>query len=192
MTSINLLPKAFDYKYREKNAKKIASLVSFLMIMISVVVYAYLFVNNRNLSEKVNALSLGISENEKKIKEEIANNKLLYVEITGKNAGLILEKHTYFTKAIGIVQDNLIDEIYLDSLDTFYDDKKGLAFNFNGIARDYSAVANQLAAFKKLPLIEDAQIKSISANKMGLLDFSCDLKIKENVLFYEDKKDSFD
>ncbi len=191
MPSINLLPKNFDSKYKEASAKKIASSVSFLMVAISIAIYVCLYINSYNISKEIEVLNSNISEVDKKLDEEISNNELLSVEIRGESTKLILEKHVYFTKAIGIIQDNLIDEVYLNSLDISYDDSEGLTFDFDGIAKNYSFVANQLSIFKNLPLIKDTQIKEISVNETGLLDFNCSLEMEESILFYESKKDNF-
>lgn len=185
MSSINLLPKTFGSKYREVGARKIASLVSFLMIAISIVVCAYLYISNHNISKEIELLNSNISKADEKLNEEISNNKLLSVEIRGENTRLILENHVYFTKVIGVIQNNLIDEAYLNSMSISYSNSKDLVFNFDGVAKDYSSVASQLSVFKNLPLIKDTQIEKISINKMGLLDFNCNLKIEESILFYE-------
>lgn len=185
MSSINLLPKTFDSKYKEVGARKVVSFISFLMVVISVVIYVCLYVNNYNVSKEIEVLNSSISEVDKKLNEEISNNELLSVEIKGENTKLILEKHVYFTKAVGIIQNNLTDEIYLNSLNISYDGDRGLVFDFNGIAKNYSSVASQLSIFKNLPLIKDTQIKEISVNEIGLLDFNCSLKVEESVLFYK-------
>ena len=191
MSSINLLPKTFDSKYKEASAKKIASSVSFLMVAISIVVYVCLYINSYNISKKIEVLNSNTSKVDKELNEEISNNELLSVEIRGESTKLILEKHVYFTKVVGVIQNNLIDEVYLNSLNVSYDDSKGLTFDFDGIAKNYSSVADQLSIFKNLPLIKDTQIKEISVNKTGLLDFGCSLEIEESILFYEDKRDVF-
>ena len=189
MSSINLLPKTFDSRYKEVGARKIAFAISFLMVAISIVIYVYLYVNNYSISKEIEVLNSSISEVDKKLNEEISNNELLSVEIKGENTKLILEKHVYFTNAVGIIQNNLIDEIYLNSLNVSYSNDKNLTFDFNGVAKNYSSIASQLSIFKNLPLVKDTQIKEISVNETGLLDFNCSLKMEESILFYEGKKD---
>lgn len=185
MSSINLLPKTFDSKYKEVGAKRIASFISFLMVAISLVIYACLYINSYNISKEIEVLSSDISEVDKRLDEEISGNELLSVEIKGKNTKFILEKHVYFTKAIGVIQNNLIDEIYLNFLNISHSGDKGLVFDFNGVAKNYSFIANQLSIFKNLPLIKDTQIKKILVNETGALDFNCSLEMEEDILFYE-------
>ena len=187
MSSINLLPEAFSSKYREKNVKKISPFISFLMLAIVIVIYAYLYANDHNSSQKVMALSFNIANIEKQIEEEVTNNKLLSVEVKGRSAELILANHSYFTKVTKLIQENLIDEAYLNSLDILNNDKK-LIFNFKGISKDYSVGANQLSVFKSSPLIKSVQIEEISVNEMGLLEFSCSLNLEEKVLLYKNEE----
>ena len=191
MPSINLLSKNIKIKEEliKEEKSNVAFIVSFLIVLLPIVLFVGLRINNRYASERISALNSEIEAADKEIKGEVSDNKFLIAEIKAKNNNLLLAKHTYFTKALNLVRSNLIMSVYLDELSISMEGKKEkekfVVFEFSATAKDYQSIMSQMRIFKNLPDIENVSIVNISTNDEGFENFEGILRFKKEILFYE-------
>ena len=178
----------------KKEKSGIAFIVSFLMIALSVTFFVSLRANNYYVSKEVNILNSEVKAADKRIKKEVSNNKFLEAEIKAKRSNLLLAKHTYFTKALNLVRNNLVAGVYLNKLSISVEKEKEekkkkerefVAFKFSGVAKDYQSILSQIYIFKNLSNIESVNITEISLNGEGYQNFGGLLKFKKEILFYK-------
>ena len=189
MSSINLLPRISNSKCKEKKEIKIASFASFasfLLIISPILFYVFLYSSNQNSLKEVEFLNMEIGVIDEKIEKEMSNNEFLSIETKGSKISFLLSRHAYFSEAIYFIQDNLMDEVFIENLKISFAGIGYIDVNINGVARDYSSVATQMYALKSLPVVEDFSIKSISKNEWGNLDFNGDLKLDKKVIIYNE------
>lgn len=186
MSSINLLPKNIKSKMElaKKENSGVVFAASLSMIMLSVVFFIGLYVNNYYSSKEINALNSKVKAAGEEIEKKVSGNKFLIAEVKAKNNNLLLAKHTYFTKALNLIRNNLVMGVYLDEL-SISKEKGIVVFKFNGVAIDYQSIMSQMYIFKNLPDVESADIAKISVNDEGYESFEGVLKFKEKILFYK-------
>lgn len=188
MSSINLLPKNIKFKAESIKSEKsnFAFVISLLMVLATIVSLAGLYVNNYYALKKIDLLSSEVEAADKKIEKEISNNKFLIAETKAKKNNLLLAKHTYFTKVLDLIKNNLTEDVYLDELFTSKTKEGTIVFELNGIARTYQSVVSQAYIFKNFPNIREVNITSVSIDDQGHEEFGITLEFEERVLFYED------
>lgn len=187
MSSINLLPKNIKFKAESIKSEKsnFAFVISLLMILFTVVSLVGLYVSNYYALKKIDLLSSEVEAADKKIEKEISNNKFLIAETKAKKNNLLLAKHTYFTKVLNLIKNNLVEDVYLDKLFTSRTKEGTIVFELNGVARTYQSVVSQAYVFKNIPNIKEVDIISVSINDNGHEEFGIVLEFEERVLFYE-------
>jgi len=188
MPSINLLPKDFKFKNagNQKQSNKLVFVVSVLIVMIPVVFFTGLYFLNRNSLEEIENLNREVKATEEEIEKKFSNTELLLANSDVDNAVFLLSERVYFTKIIDIFQNNLIADVYLNSLDINFDKENFLVSEFDGVAKDYSSLISQIHIFKNRDVFEEVDIKNIAIDKEdGYIDFGGSLKFKRSVFFYE-------
>jgi hypothetical protein len=185
MSSINLLPNGPVVQKKEiKKETKSASLISFCLIVISIISLAYLYFDNQNKMGEVVSLESQSLVLDVEINKEIAKNKLLSADSKEDKITFLLSKHSYFTKAIYFIQDNLIDEAYIEDLKITFSKEKSVNVEMSGVARKYSNLATQLYVFKNLPIAYSFDPKIISENDLGDVDFTGNLNLDSKSVLY--------
>lgn len=189
MSSINLLPNGSVVQKKEIRKKtKIASFISFCLIIVSIVSLAFLYFDNRNKAKEVAALESQSSVIDDEISRETAKNKLLSADNEGK-INFLLSRHSYFTKVIYFIQDNLMDEAYIDNLEIAFSKEKSVSVEISGVAMNYSKIATQLYIFKNSPITHDFDLKDISENDLGDINFKGDLSLDMKAVSYNSDDD---
>ncbi|MCK5122645.1 MAG: hypothetical protein KAQ87_00635 [Candidatus Pacebacteria bacterium] len=188
MSSINLLPKNDNFN-EVKNRKwsgRIVFGISILLVAIPVIFFAGLYFLNKNSSEEIENLNLEIKTAEEEIEKSFSKTELLLANSDVDNAISLLSERVYFTKIINIFQENLIDGVYLNSLNINSSEEDSLTSRFDGVARDYSSLISQIDALKSNDVFEKVDIKSVSIGKdNGYIDFQGNLTLKQNAFFYD-------
>lgn len=186
MPSINLLPKNIKFKTElaKKEKSNVAFIVSLLMLFLPVVFFAGLRVDNYYALKEITTLNSDIKIANEKIEKEVSDNKFLVAETKAKKNNLLLAKHTYFTKVLDIVRNNLIEDVYLDKL-FISAESDSIVINFSGIAKDYQSVMSQMHILKNLPNIKSANVTKVSVNDDGREVFEGILKFKKDIIFYK-------
>lgn len=187
MSSINLLPRVSNSKYKEKREIKIAPFVSFLLIIFPILFSIFLYFGNQNSLKEAESLNIEIGAINEKIEKEMLNNEFLSAETKGNKVSFFLSRHAYFSEAIYFLQDNLMDEVFIKNLEISFTGGEYVDVNINGAAKDYSSITTQLYILKSLPAIENFFVKSISKNEWGNLDFNGDLRLDKKVIIYSEK-----
>ncbi|MCK4525686.1 MAG: hypothetical protein KAU07_04565 [Candidatus Andersenbacteria bacterium] len=187
MSSINLLPRIASSKYEAKREIKIAPFISFLMIIFPILFSIFLYFSNQNSFKEVESLNMKIGVINEEIEKEVSSNEFLLAETKGSKVSFFLSRHAYFSEAIYFLQDNLMDEVFIKSLEISFTGEEYVDININGIVKNYSSIATQLYVLKSLPAVEDFSIKSISKNEWGDLDFNGDLKLDKKIIVYSEK-----
>ena len=187
MSSINLLPKntKFGAKLIEREKSNVTFIVSFLMILSSIVFFVNLYISNYYALEEIKFLNFQVEAADKEIKKEVSDNEFLIAEVKAKEDNLLLEKHTYFTKALNLVRNNLMINIYLDDLSIDTEENGFVVFKINGVAKNYQTITSQVGIFKNLSSVESVNVPNISVDDNGYERFDAVLKFKEEILFYE-------
>ena len=187
MSSINLLPKSIKFEAELIKSKKsnIAFTISLLMIFSAIIFFVGLYISNHYASEKIVILNSQVKAADEEIKKEISDNKFLIAEVKAKRNNLLLAKHTYFTKALDLIRNSLITDVYLNNLSIIAEEEGFVIFEINGVAKNYRSIASQACIFENLPDIESANITNISVDDRGYEEFRAVLKFKEEILFYE-------
>jgi len=121
MSSINLLPGDVNLGQGKENKTRIAGPASAFMVIASLLLFLVLFGVNKFMLEKdVESLGLELKKKDNQIEKEIKNNKLLSLENRVVDARFLLANHPYFGNVINIIQDNLVEEVYLFGVDISY------------------------------------------------------------------------
>lgn len=186
MPSINLLPKNIKIKTElaKKEKSNVTFIVSFLIIFLPIIFFIGLRVDNHYASKKIAVLNSNVEAANEEIKKEVSDNKFLIAETKAKKNNLLLAKHTYFTKALNLIRNNLIENIYLDNL-SISTESGSIIINFSGVAENYQSIMSQMRIFKNLPNIESADVINISVGDDGREVFEVVLKFKKDIVFYE-------
>ncbi len=187
MSSINLLPKSIKFEAELIKSKKsnIAFTISLLMIFSAILFFVGLYISNHYVSEEIDILNSQVKVADEEIKKEVSDNKFLIAEVKAKKNNLLLAKHTYFTKALDLIRNSLITDVYLNDLSIIAEEEGFVIFEINGVAKNYRSIASQARIFKNLPDIESANITNVSVDDKGYEEFRAVLKFKEEILFYE-------
>lgn len=188
MSSINLLPKSFDFddKERQEGESKFAILVSLAIVLIPIILYAVLYFNNVNSSEEIFTLNSRIEGLDKEIEERIENNKLLMLEDKAADANNLLIGHPYFTKVIDLVNKNLIDDLYLTSMIIDFDEQEFITVSFNAVAKRNSTIASQILVFKNMTEIKNVSMENTAPTEEGYAKFDINLEIEKQIIFYKE------
>ena len=187
MPSINLLPKniKFEAELIKSEKSNIAFAISFLMILSSILFFAGLYISNYYVSEEIKVLNSQVKAADEEIEKEVSDNKFLIAEVKAKKNNLLLAKHTYFTKALDLIRNSLIADVYLNKLSIVAAEDGLVVFEFNGAAKNYQSIASQARIFKNLPSVESVNVVNISVDDKGYEEFEAVLKFKEKILFYK-------
>ncbi|MCK4891187.1 MAG: hypothetical protein KAS78_00825, partial [Candidatus Pacebacteria bacterium] len=122
-----------------------------------------------------------------KIEKEALNNEFLSAETKGSKISFFLSRHVYFSEAIYFLQNNLMDEVFINSLEISFTNDEDVDININGIVKNYSSIATQLYIFKRLPDVKNFSIKNISKDELGNLQFDGNIKLNKKVIVYNEK-----
>ncbi|MEA1937168.1 MAG: PilN domain-containing protein [Patescibacteria group bacterium] len=186
MSSINLLPEKIKNKKNKERQKSFFFAFSALLLVISVLSYLGAYINKTTAFNKSEELGLEMKKVSVSIEKEIENNELFLTKSQIKDIAEILDSHSYFSKAFGVVQSIIVDGVYLEDSSLSFDEEN-LIMEISGVADNYPAVVNQIAIFKNSYWIDKVEINEISLGEKGDVSFSGSLKIKNDaVLFYED------
>ncbi len=187
MSSINLLPIVPNSKYGKKRKVKIAPFVAFLLIIFPAIFFLFLYFDNQNFLKEVEHLNAEIGVINEKIEKGALNNEFLSVEAKGSKISFFLSRHVYFSEAIYFLQNNLMDEVFINSLEISFTNDEDVDININGIVKNYSSIATQLYIFKRLPDVKNFSIKNISKDELGNLQFDGNIKLNKKVIVYNEK-----
>ena len=187
MPSINLLPKKIRYKESEERRKEILFAFSVLLLIISGISYLGAYVEKTIASDKSEKLSLEMKMVSADIEKEIKNNELFLTKNQIKDIAEILNNHSYFSKAFGVIQNITVEGVYLKESNLSLDKDGNLTMEISGIANSYLTIINQIAVLKNSYWIDNVEINDISLEDESGVSFSGSLGFKEGaVLFHED------
>jgi len=188
MSSINLLPKSFNFddEEKEESENRFAILVSLVIILIPMILYTVLHFNNINSSEEITVLNSKIEAIDKEIEKRIEDNKLLILEDKAADANNLLVDHPYFTKLINLINKNLIDDLYLTSMLINFDRQEFITVELNAIAKRNSTIASQILVFKNMTEVKSVNMESTAPTEEGYAGFDLNLEIEKQVIFYKE------
>lgn len=187
MSSINLLPKKIKYEESEERQKRIFFTFSVLLLIISVSSYLGAHIDKTIASDKSEKLSLEMKMVSVDIEKEVENNELFLTKNQIKDIAEILDSHSYFSRAFGVIQNITVDGIYLKESNLSLDKDGNLTMEIGGAADSYLTIINQIAVFKNSYWIDNVEINDISLEGESGVSFSGSLEFKGDVvLFHED------
>ena len=187
MSSINLLPKNFNFDDKEKqgSGSKFAILTSFTIVLIPIILCAVLYFKNTNFSKEIDNLNSEIEIIDEEIKKRVEDNKLLMVENKAADANSLLAKHPYFTKVVNLINESLVTDLYLTSLEIDFDKQEFVTVKLEAVAKNSSIIASQILIFKNISDVNSINVDDITPNEEGYTDFNMRLEIKKQIIFYE-------
>lgn len=184
MSSINLLPKNIKTKQETSDTSGgLILFVSFLLIIASISLPVGIYVHNQSLTKKVGVLDMELIEKDKILQDEFSNNKILNLEKTIDDANILLSNHKYYTKVIEILQDDLIENIFLENF-MIEKEKDRIILSFKGVAKTNFDVAKQINFLKKKDFVIDVFVDKISVDKNNFVTFDSIVYLKEDVVNY--------
>ncbi|MCK4918803.1 MAG: hypothetical protein KAS01_00255 [Candidatus Pacebacteria bacterium] len=186
MSSINLLPKNLIDKNYLINRKRDAFLISFLMILVSVVVYTTVFVANASSMKKLGEVDSRLGELDASIKKELDENKLPVEESKIKDGKFLLESHNYYSKALNVVQNIINNDIYLAHGKFSFVDEKILTFSFNGFAENYMVAMEQVVVLKNSFWINEVNVYNFLLDEDEGVEFEGNVIFNKDVLSYKE------
>jgi len=191
MSSINLLPKSFNFddKKDQNNGSKFAILISLIMVLIPVMLYTVLHFKNINHFKAIDGLNSEVETINEEIKKKIENNKLLMVEDKAADANSLLANHPYFTKVIDLINENLIADLYPASMIIDFNKQELITVEFEAVAKNNATIASQILVFKNMVEIKDVIVDSIIPTKEGYKEFNVKLEIEKQIIFYKELSD---
>lgn len=187
MSSINLLPKDFKSNNirNKKETNKFVFLVSVLLVIITGISFGWLYFLNKNHLKEIENLNQEVKIAEEEIEKSFLDTKLILANSDVDDAVFLLSERVYFTKIINAFQNNLMANIYFNSLNINFDEDGFLTSEFNGVAKDYYSLISQIYFFKSNDVFEGIDIKSAKINESnGYIDFGGSLKFKRDTFFY--------
>ena len=186
MSSINLLPKNLIDKNYLINRKRDAFLISFLMILVSVIAYATVSITNASSLKKLGIVDSRLGELDMSIKRELNENKLPVEESKIKEGKFLLESHNYYSKALNAVQDIINDDVYLVHGEFSFVDKKVLTFSFNGFAENYMAAIEQVVVLKNSFWINEVNVYNFSFDEDEGVEFEGDVIFNKDIISHKE------
>lgn len=96
----------------------------------------------------------------------------------------LLDKHTYWTKALASLEDLLQNKVQVVGLEFGV---IGNEVSIIGSAANYSVIAKQIASFLSNDLIKDVTLQETKAQNTGIIEFGMKLTINANKLLKNDK-----
>lgn len=188
MSSINLLPKSFNFDDEEKRGggSKFAILTSLTIMLIPIIFCAVLYFENINSSKEINKLDSEIEIIDEEITERIENNKLLMVENKAADANNLLAKHPYFTKVINLINKSLVTDLYLTSLIIDFNKQEFITVQLETVAKNSSIISSQILIFKNISDVNSVNVDNIVPTEEGYMSFNMGLEIKKQIILYEE------
>ena len=184
MPSINLLPEKFRLKENEERQKRLIFMFSALLLVISLVSCLVIYISKTTASNESKALDSEIGKVSAEIEKKISENELFLMKNEIKSITELLDGHSYFSKALNIVQDMVTDDIYLKDSKLSFDEEGNLIMEISGIANSYLAAVNQIAIFKNSYWVDKTEISDISTEEENSVNFSGSLKLKKEVVSF--------
>ncbi len=191
MPSINLLPKKIRYKENEERQKRIFFVFSALLLIISISSYLGAHIDKAIATDKSEKLSLEMKKVGVDIEKEIENNELFLTKNQIKDIAEMLDDHSYFSKAFGVIQNIIIDGVYLKESGLSLDKEENLTMEISGVADNYLAIISQIAVFKNSYWIDNVEINDISLEDENGVSFSGSLKFKRDVILFHENHWNF-
>ncbi|MCK5412906.1 MAG: hypothetical protein KAI57_00875 [Candidatus Pacebacteria bacterium] len=186
MSSINLLPKNLIDKNYLINRKRDAFLISFLMMLVSVIAYTTVFVTNASSVKKLGVVDSRLGELDESIKRELNENKLPVEESKIEDGKFLLESHNYYSQALNAVQDVINNDVYLVHGEFSFVDKEVLTFSFNGFAENYMAAIEQVVVLKNSFWINEASVYNFLFDEDEGVEFEGDVIFNKDIISYKE------
>jgi len=186
MSSINLLPKNLVDKNYFVNRKRDAFLISFLMILVSIVSCVIMFVSNTSSIEKLGNVDSRLEELDIDIKRELNENKLPVKESKIKDGKFLLENHSYYSKALDVIQSIINGDIYLVHGDFSFVNEETLIFSFSGFAEDYMSAMEQIVVLKNSFWIKEVNVHSFLLDENEGVGFEGNVIFNKNIISYKE------
>ena len=193
MPLLNLLPENFKTRGSEKRRESaVLSLVSIFILLVSVFICLGIYFKKQSALKDLTASKLEVKKTEEKIENEINKSDVLLVESRARNIKGILSEHSYMSQAVKMVQDKLIEGVYLDGFELSLDNKKrgeeddSLPLKIDIIAKSYGIIIEQIAVWRNSFWIEDVSVGKISVDPEGKINLSVNLEVKRDIVFYHE------
>jgi Tfp pilus assembly protein PilN len=186
MPSINLLPKSFRLKGDENRQKRAIYVLSILLVSISAIFFAGVYIDKTIASKKSDLLDSEAKNINDNIEKEVNNNELFLIKDKIKDISDLLNNHHYFSRAFEVIQNVVADDVYLTESSLSLGADKNLVLKIGGVAENYLAVVNQIAIFKNSYWIESVNIGSISGDKDSEVSFDGELKLKKDLILHHE------
>ena len=191
MPLLNLMPENFKTGSNEKRKESAAlSLVGIFILLVSVFICLGIYFKKQSALKDLATSKLEVKKTEEKIEDEINKSDVLLLESRAGNIKRILSEHPYISRAVKMVQDKLIEGVYLDSFELSLDNEKrdeednSLSLKVDIIARSYGIVIEQIAVWRNSFWIKDVSVGKISVDPEGKINLSVNLEVKRDIVFY--------
>ncbi len=170
---------------KAEKAKKsklfISGIIGLAIILLAGFYLSYL---NSNLEQEITRIDLELSNLEARRDKKFENEAL----VLKNQMSLVfnsINNHTYWTKALAVIEDLMQDRIRLKTLQA---EAAANEISITGVAANYSTVAKQLASFLAVDSIQDAALQQVKTENSGLIEFGITLKINPNLIRKNEQK----
>lgn len=185
MPSINLLPENFTieaYKRREKTAVYILAV---FFILSSALSCTLVELERRDVEKNVKVVDSEIEKVKGEIRDEIEKSDLLSSQYNKKDIEKVLGEHTYPSKGVAFLKNNIIKGAYLTKLDC-EPAKASVAMSI--VARDYDTLIKQLLIFEDSFWIESLNFGDIKKSKEdGSVEVGLDVVFRKDMFSFQEQ-----
>ncbi|MDD3006906.1 MAG: hypothetical protein PHX30_05015 [Candidatus Pacebacteria bacterium] len=162
MPSINLLPENFTIEAYQRREKTAVYILAVFFILVPAMTYGVVDLERRDVEKNTVVVDSEIANVKIEIKNEIEKSDLLSSEYNKKDIEDVLGKHRYASKGMAFIKNNVIQGVYLTSLDC---DPAAGSVDMEMVARDYDTLIKQLLIFEDSFWIESVDFSDIEKNK---------------------------
>lgn len=162
MPSINLLPENFTIEAHKRREKTAVYILAVFFLLVPAMTYGVLELERRDVKKNMDVVDGEITKVKTNIETEIEKSSLLSSDYNKKDIEEVLGKHRYVSKGITFLKDNIIQGVYLTSLEC---DPAAGSVAMEMIARDYDTLIKQMLIFEDSFWIESIDFGDIVKNK---------------------------
>lgn len=155
--------------------------VGIAVFVISIIITSGLWFFQSTKASSLTKISTEIKTKSDEIDKntEIVNSVAIVSQQIG-NISKLLDRHIYWTRALGRIENLLSPQIQIDS---FIGDVTAGEISLKALSPSYTIIARQIASFVSEPLIKDVSLGEITTQTSGKLEFSMLLKINSSEFF---------
>lgn len=161
-------------------------LITILLLVISVLLSAMLFVYKIYLNKQQESLSSSLAVNSDSFEKETIAELELFSKRTA-SAKEVLENHVVLSPLFSLLGEITIPQIQYTRFDEQIDDKGVILIKISGVALDYRSIALQADVFssKEGNSFKNVLFSNLIKNKNGNVSFELKFNVEPDVISYE-------